>query len=77
MLSKRQRVQRSTFQSAFGATAMAILCLITGILGLRLEKHDLWTHVTRTGSVQWWDLLAGAVLSVCAFYLWRKALRLV
>ena len=77
ILSTRQHAQRSTFQSAFGATTMAILCFVTGFLGLRLDKHELWVHVTPTGRVQWWDLLAGAVLSVVAFYFWRKALRLI
>jgi membrane protein implicated in regulation of membrane protease activity len=72
---KRQHAQRSTFQGAFGATTMAILCFVTGVLGLRLDKHELWVHVSHTGTVQWLDLLAGAVLSVVAFYFWRKALR--
>jgi hypothetical protein len=77
IFSRRQHTQRSTFQSAFGATAMAILCFVTGILGLRIDKQDLWVRVTHMGTVQWKDLLAGAVFSVCAVYLWRKALRFI
>jgi membrane protein implicated in regulation of membrane protease activity len=75
IISSRQHAQRSTFQAAFGATTMAILCFVTGILGLRLDKHELWVRVTHTGTLQWTDLIASAVFSVCAIYLWRKALR--
>ena len=75
IVSSRKHTQRSTFQGAFGATTMAILCFVTGTLGLRLDKQDLWVRVTRTGRVQWTDLAVGAALSMYAFYFWRKALR--
>jgi len=75
IFSRRQHAPRSTFQLAFGATAMAILCFVTGFLGLRVDKQDLWVRVTHMGAVQWKDLLAGVLFSVCAVYLWRKAIR--
>src|SRR4051812_15831661 len=75
VLSSRKPTQRSTFQSAFGTTAMALLCFVTGVLGLRIGTQDLSVHVTHTGWMRWWDLRAGAVLSVIALHFWRKALR--
>jgi hypothetical protein len=61
-LSRRQRAPHSLFQPAFGATALAILFLVTGVFGLRVDKSDeAFVHVTRTGAVGWWDIVAGAV----------------
>jgi hypothetical protein len=75
-LSRGRHTQQSAFQPAFGATVLAIMFLVTGAFGLRVDKSDYaFLHVTRTGTVRWWDILAGAVLSAFAVHFWRKALR--
>jgi len=67
---------RSTFQMAFGCTLVGTLALITGLIGLRLDKND-WTFVrgTWTGAVMWPDVIGGGCMLLVAAYFWRNALR--
>ena len=77
-LARSQHSRRSPLQSAFGATAIGIVLLVTGILGLQLDRHN-YTFITGTwtGAVLWWKVFAGAAMLLFSVYFWRKGLRSV
>ena len=77
-LAKSQHSRRSPLQSAISATVVGLVFLVTGILGLQVDKHN-YTFVTGTwtGTVLWWKVFAGLCLLLGSVHFWRRGLRRV
>ena len=74
-LARRQHSRQSPLQYAISATAVGTVFIVTGLLGLQLDKHN-YTLITGswTGGVLWWKVLAGAGILLFSVYFWRKGL---
>lgn len=61
---------------AFGATTIAILYIVAGIIGYTLSRNDRFIAGTPwIGGVIWWEIIVGISLGVVAAALWRKSIR--
>jgi len=66
----------SPLWGAFTATAVAILFVVAGALGYRLERGVPFTIAAAwSGQVLWSQIWVGTGMAVLAIYLWRRGLR--
>jgi hypothetical protein len=65
----------SPLWGAFTATAVAILFVVAGAGGYRLERGVPFTIAAWSGTVLWSEIWGGIGVALIAIYLWRRGLR--
>jgi len=66
----------SSLWGAFTATAVAILFVVAGALGYRLERGVPFTITAAwSGQVLWSEIWVGTGVALLAIYLWQRGLR--
>jgi hypothetical protein len=77
LLYRRSRGRTwSPLWGAFTATAVAILFVVAGALGYRLEGGVPFTIAAAwSGTVLWSEIWVGIGVALIAVYLWRRGLR--
>jgi hypothetical protein len=77
LLYRRSRGRTSSpLWGAFTATAVAMLFVVAGALGYRLEHGVPFTIAAAwSGKVLWSQVWVGAGVALLAIYLWRRGLR--
>ena len=72
-LSKGRRWNSLWF--AFSTTFAALLFLVAGSVGFRLDRHTVLVSGTRwSDAVIWWEIAWGAMFAVAVIF-WRLAIR--
>jgi hypothetical protein len=77
LLYRRSRGRTSSsLWGAFTATAVAMLFVVAGALGYRLEGGVPFTIATAwSGTVLWSEIWVGTGVALIAIYFWRRGLR--
>ena len=61
---------------AFSTTSAALLFLVAGSVGFRLDRHTVLLSGTRwSDTVIWWEVGWGAMFAGLAVIFWRLAIR--
>ncbi len=61
---------------AFSITAVAIVYVVTGVIGYTLDRHDRFVaHTPWAGHVIWSEIVVGVLAGLVAVHFWRKGLQ--
>jgi len=60
---------------AFSTTAGALVFVVAGAIGYRLDRHDRFVaHTAWAGAIIWWQVAVGGGLALMAWFFWRRGL---